>query len=74
MREETEDDCTSYRHDDWDKPDFIRTHCLVTMVKVRSQHGHERVTVFTRGGNTGTIIVDRGYGKAIAQRLIDGKV
>lgn len=52
-----------------------RNQVLVSRVRVEPGPGHDRVTVFNRGGNAGTLTVARGDGVTIARSLIpDGKI
>ena len=51
-------------------PGFVASTVAVTSVVVGSHHGHEHVQVFTRGASAGTLIVNPGDGRIIAERLL----
>lgn len=47
-----------------------RNQVLISCVRVEQGPGHDRVTVFNRGGNSGTLTVTKGDGATIARTLL----
>lgn len=52
------------------EPATVKRALLVSSVRVETGTGHDRVTVFVRGENTGQLFVNAGDGAAIALRLL----
>lgn len=57
-------------HPDFDNDLFVPSDTLVTSVRVQTIGGHDHVTLWNRGGNAGTLIVNKGDGEEIARRLL----
>jgi hypothetical protein len=43
---------------------------LISSVRIESEGIHERVTVWTRGQCSGSLVVDAGEGEKLAERLL----
>lgn len=62
------------QHQQFDSPSFAPSNVLVTTVVITPQGGHAMLSIFARGQNTGSIIVNLDDAEAIAQRLIPSGV
>lgn len=51
-------------------PGFVASAVAFTGVRVTVVHNHDHVEVFNRGGNAGTLIVNKGDGEILAARLL----
>ena len=63
-------DVTEYAHPARDLPRTVRSHLLITTVRVEEGPGHDYVHVWNRGGKAGTLTVAKGDGQAIARALL----
>lgn len=68
--EETGIVAVTFEADDLRAPEARRADFLVTSVRVQANFGHDRVTVWNRGANSGTLTVGEGDGEKIAARLL----
>lgn len=60
-----------YHIDSFDTPEHVAREHVVTSARVKTQYGHDHVTVWNRGGNSGTLIVNAGDGEEISRRLLN---
>lgn len=62
---------TTFTPDNLGSESLPVTDILVSSVRVATRQLHDRVTVFNRGAISGELIVDKGDGERIAERLLD---
>lgn len=55
-------------------PAGVRSDILITSVRIEAGPGHDFLTVWNRGGNSGELTVNKGDGKTIARLLIPNGV
>lgn len=63
----------NYVHPDFDKPDFVPTAHLVTMIRVVTKYGHDHLSLWNRGAKSGELIVREGDGIEIARCIFHGQ-
>jgi hypothetical protein len=61
---------TYYEHPNLNDKDFIKKNHIITSIRVDEDAGHDRITLWNRGGCAGTLTVDKGDGHTITRRLV----
>lgn len=55
-------------------PGFVPSIYAVTTVRIESEHGYDKVTIWNRGANAGTLTVRKGDGEEIVARLFNEQI
>jgi hypothetical protein len=61
---------TVYKAKNLDAPDTVRSHVVVTTCVLEENAGHDLLAVFNRGGRSGQLVVQKGDGALLADRLM----
>lgn len=58
-----------FETEDLNDPQTVRSDIIATSVRIEEGPGHDRVTLWNRGGNSGTLTVKKGDGIEVGTRL-----
>ena len=58
-----------FEHPELHHATTLKNKLVISRVRLEQMGGHERLTVWYRGGGSGTLVVDAGDGEKIARNL-----